>query len=143
MKIGLIDVDGHNFPNLALMKYQHTSKCAGIPSGDLAFGVIGTAMMQFGCSVDEMVESIRKASAVMTLKAQSEEHLKYAAACRDAQTRDPELWQNGYPGEFVTNDRTEYVEFCGAVKKKQEYCTHCAAPVNPYRETCEYCDCYY
>lgn len=24
MKIGLIDVDGHNFPNLPLMKYRHT-----------------------------------------------------------------------------------------------------------------------
>ena len=31
--------------------------------------------------------------------------------------RDPELWQTRYMGEFVSNDRPEYVEFCGAVKK--------------------------
>lgn len=118
-------------------------KTPGIPTGDLAFGMIGTAMRQFGCSMDEMVESIRKASAVMTLKSQSEEHLKYAASCRAAQARDPELWQTRYMGEFVSNDRPEYVEFCGAVKKKQEYCTHCGAPVNPYRADCEWCGCYY
>jgi len=29
MKIGLIDVDGHNFPNLALMKISALHKCAG------------------------------------------------------------------------------------------------------------------
>lgn len=114
----------------------------GIHTGDLAFGMMGTAMRQFGCSMDEMAESLRKASYVMTLKSESEERLKYATTCRAEQSRDPVLWQTGYQGEFVSNGQQEYVEFCGAVKKK-EYCTHCGAPVNPYREVCEWCDCYY
>lgn len=29
MKIGLLDIDGHNFPNYALMKISHYWKCAG------------------------------------------------------------------------------------------------------------------
>lgn len=28
-------------------------------------------------------------------------------------------------------------------KTDKTTCSHCGAPVNPYRETCEYCDCYY
>lgn len=118
-------------------------KTPGIPTGDLAFGMMGTAMRQFGCSTDEMAESLRRFSSTMTLKHESEERLKYAATCRAEQSRDPVLWQTRYPGEFVSNDRPEYVEFCGAVKEKHDYCIHCGAPVNPYRQTCEYCECYY
>lgn len=28
-------------------------------------------------------------------------------------------------------------------KTDKTTCSHCGAPVNPYRETCEYCDCWY
>lgn len=28
-------------------------------------------------------------------------------------------------------------------KTDKTTCSHCGAPVNPYREICEYCDCYY
>jgi len=34
MRIGLIDVDGHNFPNLALMKLSARHKALGDTVGD-------------------------------------------------------------------------------------------------------------
>ena len=28
-------------------------------------------------------------------------------------------------------------------KIKSSHCSHCGAPINPYRVKCEYCECYY
>lgn len=28
-------------------------------------------------------------------------------------------------------------------KIKSSHCPHCGAPINPYKDKCEYCECYY
>lgn len=45
--------------------------------------------------------------------------------------------------EFTLYQLETELEHLKRRKTDKTTCSHCGAPVNPYRETCEYCDCYY
>ena len=45
--------------------------------------------------------------------------------------------------EFTLSRLETELEHLKRRKTDKTTCSHCGAPVNPYRETCEYCDCYY
>ena len=59
MKIGLVDVDGHNFPNLALMKISAWHKALGdkildthLGSGSIAIACHNLGFILDACEID-------------------------------------------------------------------------------------------
>lgn len=70
MNIGLIDVDGHNFPNLALMKLSAWHKSQGVTKCAKELGRRGIKPYRIFvyCLIQDVEESLERINALRKLK---------------------------------------------------------------------------